>query len=153
MRQLVILFSLFVFCTLSRVQAQEIKQETDIYSLLRESSEGAGKVEIMQPRKLAEALSNYRARNAQHPGLDGFRVRIYRDLGKNARAESEAIMGRVLSQFEGLRAYRTFDSPYYKVSVGDCRTRFEAYVLRQRLLNSYPRAFVVTERINFPATN
>jgi len=103
--------------------------------------------------ELAEALSNYHARNAQHPGLDGFRVRIYRDLGKNARAESEAVMTRVLEQFGGLRAYRTFDSPYYKVSVGDCRTRFEAYVLRQRLLSSYPRSFVVTERINFPATD
>lgn len=135
------------------VLAQESNSRNDVYTLLREPVAGAGKVEIVQPRKLAEALSNYHARNAQHPGLDGFRVRIYRDLGKNARAESEAVMTRVLEQFGGLRAYRTFDSPYYKVSVGDCRTRFEAYVLRQRLLSSYPRSFVVTERINFPATD
>ena len=85
--------------------------------------------------------------------MDGFRVRIYRDLGKNARAVSESIMANVLERYPGLRAYRTFDSPYYKVSVGDCRTRFEAYVLRQRLLALYPRSFVVTERINFPTTD
>lgn len=133
--------------------AQESNTKNDVYALLREPVAGAGRIEVVQPRKLAEALSNYHARNAQHPGLDGFRVRIYRDLGKNARAESEAVMNRVLEQFEGLRAYRTFDSPYYKVSVGDCRTRFEAYVLRQRLLSTYPRSFVVTERINFPATD
>ncbi len=133
--------------------AQELNTKGDVYALLREPVAGAGKVEIVQPRKLADALSNYYNKNAQHPGLDGFRVRIYRDLGKNARAESEAVMARVLEQFEGLRAYRSFDSPYYKVSVGDCRTRFEAYVLRQRLLSSYPRSFVVTERINFPTTD
>ena len=115
--------------TCCTVLAQESNSRNDVYTLLREPVAGAGKVEIVQPRKLAEALSNYHARNAQ------------------------AVVTRVLEQFEGLRAYRTFDSPYYKVSVGDCRTRFEAYVLRQRLLSSYPRSFVVTERINFPATD
>jgi len=140
------------FCGLGLVSAQETVGD-DIYDLLRRSASGAGKVEILQPRKLAEALANYKARNAQHPGMDGFRVRIYRDLGKNARAMSESIMANVLERYPGLRAYRTFDSPYYKVSVGDCRTRFEAYVLRQRLLALYPRSFVVTERINFPTTD
>ena len=142
------LLSVILATTLS---AQPYTNE-DIYALLRQPTEGAGKIELVQPKKLAEALSNYHAKNEQHPGLDGFRVRIYRDLGKNARAESEAIITRVLEQFPGLHAYRTFDSPYYKVSVGDCRTRFEAYVLRQRLLATYPRSFVVTERINFPTT-
>ena len=125
--------------------------EGDIYTLLREPVEGAGKIEIRQPRKLAEALSNYRNKNTQHPGMDGFRVRIYRDLGRDARLQSQVAMDKALSQFEGLRAYMTFDSPYYKVSVGDCRTRFEAYVLRQKLLGMFPRSFVVTEQINFPA--
>ena len=150
MRSLHYFFLFFLLCLLGVVGLRA--QERDIYSLLRDPSEGAGKVEIRQPRKLAESLSNYRARNAQRPGMDGFRVRIYRDLGKNARLQSQAAMDKVLTQFEGLRAYMTFDSPYYKVSVGDCRTRFEAYVLRQRLLPLFPRSFVVTERINFPST-
>lgn len=150
MRVLLLILLFLPFWAGSSLRAQT--PDGDIYTLLRAPVEGAGKAEIRQPRKLAEALSNYRAKNAQHPGMDGFRVRIYRDLGRDARLQSQVAMDKALTQFEGLRAYMTFDSPYYKVSVGDCRTRFEAYVLRQKLLGLFPRSFVVTERINFPPT-
>ena len=61
-------------------------------------------------------------------------------------------MERALSLWPGERVYRTYDSPYYKVAVGDCRTRFDALYLRNRLLPKFPEAFVIADVINFPPT-
>jgi len=83
--------------------------------------------------------------------MRGYRVRIYRDVGKAAREASRRIQEQVLSEMPGTPVYRTFEAPNYRVTVGDFRTRFEALYFRKRLLPRYPQAFVVTATINFPS--
>ena len=46
--------------------------------------------------------------------------------------------------------YRTFESPNYKVSVGDFRTKDEALKVFQALKASYPTALLLKDTINYP---
>lgn len=81
---------------------------------------------------------------------DGFRIRIYFDNRQNAReasAESEARFKRL---FPGYNTYRTFKNPYFKVTVGDFRTKADAQVALQRISRVFPDAFIVSEKMKFP---
>ena len=46
--------------------------------------------------------------------------------------------------------YRTFESPNFKVSVGDFRSKDEALRLFNELKVQYPAAFLIKENINYP---
>jgi len=43
-----------------------------------------------------------------------------------------------------------FQSPYYKVRVGDFRSRMDAEGFKQKIINDFPDSFVVKDEINFP---
>lgn len=97
--------------------------------------------------KNAAAVQVSKNRSVQ---TDGFRIRIYFDNKQNAReasAESEARFKRL---FPGYSTYRTFKNPYFKVTVGDFRTKADAQVALQRIVRAFPDAFIVSEKMRFP---
>jgi hypothetical protein len=49
--------------------------------------------------------------------------------------------------------YRVYANPYFKVTVGDFRTRSEAMEMLSRIKYSFPSAFVVKENIEYPAVD
>ncbi|MBR5175577.1 MAG: SPOR domain-containing protein [Bacteroidales bacterium] len=82
--------------------------------------------------------------------LSGYRVRIFNDNKQNSRGASEAAMGRFKGMYPGIAAYRTYSNPFFKVTVGDFRTKSEAMRLLQQVKGSFPSAFIVKETINYP---
>lgn len=112
-----------------------------------------GKITINQDMVIANLLNEYYIRNASKPGMQGFRIRIYFDLGQQSRTVSQETMDEFMENYPGIAVYRTFDSPYYKVSVGDFRTRDEALNFLKTIERKYPKAFIVAEWISFPALN
>ena len=80
-------------------------------------------------------------------------MRIFFDNGQNSRGESEAVLKRFEAVYHGIPAYRTYANPYFKVTVGDFRTRSEAMALLVKLRNEFPRALMVKEKINWPAAD
>lgn len=109
-----------------------------------------GSITISQDPEIANLLNTYYVQNASRPGMQGFRIRIYFDLGQHSRAESLEVMDTFMEEYPGITVYRTFQSPYYKVSVGDFRTRDEALKQLKHLSRKYPKAFIISEWINFP---
>lgn len=109
-----------------------------------------GNVSIKQDPRITQLMNAYYIQNASRPGMQGFRIRIFFDLGQQSRNNSLEVMNQFMEDFPGIPVYRTFDSPYYKVSVGDFRSRDEALKLHQRISRRYPKAFIVPEWINFP---
>ena len=82
--------------------------------------------------------------------VSGFRVRIFNDNKQNSRGASEAAMARFKGMYPGVAAYRTYSNPFFKVTVGDFRTKSEAMQLMQSIKGSFPSAFIVKETINYP---
>ena len=124
-----------------------------IWNVLPSVSKGdASDVSVSQSGKIREALDAQVGSNHSRV-ITGFRVRIFFDNGQNSRNESEAVLRRFESMYHGIPAYRTYANPYFKVTVGDFRTRSEAMALLVKLRNEFPRALMVKEKINWPAAD
>ena len=80
----------------------------------------------------------------------GYRIRVYYENNQNARNRSEAIARTISGTYPGIGVYRTFESPNFKVCVGDFRTKDEALKLYHALKSSYPTAIILKETINYP---
>ena len=106
-------------------------------------------VTVNQSRTMRSALDSYVSNNAAKK-LSGFRIRVYFDNGQSARTRSESIARAVSNAFPGIGVYRTFESPNFKVCVGDFRTKDEALKVYHALKATYPTAIILKETINYP---
>ena len=109
-------------------------------------------VKIVQTETVKDAMRKQVVDNASRT-LSGYRVRIFFDNKQTARVESEETLKRFESMYHDVVAYRTYANPYFKVTVGDFRTRSEAVRLLERIKGAFPSAFVVKENIAFPVVD
>lgn len=125
----------------------------DIFKLMPKKSEGgAADVQIFQSDSLMNAMQKHVAANSGRT-LSGYRVRIFFDNRQSARVASEETLKRFESLYHDVVAYRTYANPYFKVTVGDFRTKSEAMALLERIRYEFPSAFVVKENISFPVVD
>ena len=106
-------------------------------------------VTVNQSRTMRSALDSYISNNASKK-LSGYRIRVYFDNGQSARTRSESIARSVSNAFPDIGVYRTFESPNFKVCVGDFRTKDEALKVYHALKATYPTAIILKETINYP---
>ena len=109
---------------------------------------GSG-VTVNQSSAMKSAFDSYVSANASKK-VTGYRIRVYYENSQNARNRSEAIARTISGTYPGIGVYRTFESPNFKVCVGDFRTKDEALKLYHALKSSYPTAIILKETINYP---
>ncbi|MBQ6086965.1 MAG: SPOR domain-containing protein [Bacteroidales bacterium] len=121
-----------------------------IFSILPKKSKGdKADVNIRQSQAIQSAMTKTFAGNSSR-SITGYRVRIFFDNKQNSRGASEAAAGRFKGMYPGMAVYRTYSNPFFKVTVGDFRTRSEALQLLNAIKSEFPSSFVVREKINYP---
>ena len=130
----------------------------DSLNLARMDSTSVGKsilsvigpgAEINQTTQVRQALYNYVSSNAGK-AVQGYRIRVFYDNSPQARVRSESIAAYLRAQYPETGVYRSFESPNYKVTIGDFRTKDEALRIYNALKGTYPTAYIIKENINFP---
>lgn len=125
----------------------------DIFMMMPVSEDGEGaNVSINQSPEVADAVRKHIYANRDRT-IKGYRVRIFFDNKQTARAESEKILKDFRKAYPEIAVYRVYANPYFKVTVGDFRTRSEAMEMLSRIKYSFPSAFVVKENIDYPAVD
>ena len=125
----------------------------DIFHIMPlKANGGNADVEIYQPQEVAAALRKQVENNPKRT-VSGYRVRIFFDNKQSARTESEEALKTFESMFHEVKAYRTYANPYFKVTVGDFRTKSEAMALLSDIKGAFPSAFVVKENISYPVVD
>ena len=125
----------------------------DVFMIMPEKRFGSNAgVRINQTGAVREAMRKHVYENGNRT-MSGYRVRIFFDNKQTARVESEETLKRFESMYHDVVAYRTYANPYFKVTVGDFRTRSEAVKLLERIKGAFPSAFVVKENIEFPVVD
>ena len=109
----------------------------------------AATVKVVQSELIEQSMRKHIATNPSRT-ISGYRVRIFFDNKQTARNESEQTVARFRELYQSIAVYRTYTNPYFKVTVGDCRTRSEAMHLLSRIKRNFPSAFVVKENIECP---
>lgn len=125
----------------------------DVFMMMPVSEDGEGvNVSINQSPEVADAVRKHIYSNRDRT-IKGYRVRIFFDNRQTARAESEKVLKDFRKAYPEIAAYRVYANPYFKVTVGDFRTRSEAMEMLSRIKYSFPSAFVVKENIEYPAVD
>ncbi len=119
----------------------------DVLKIISSSSKAKGK--ISQSQEIKSAFERYVRGNSSRP-LSGYRIRVFYDNQQNSRAKSEYIAKTIAAAYPGIGVYRSFESPNFKVSVGDFRSKDGALKIFNDLKPQYPAAFIVKENINYP---
>ncbi len=104
---------------------------------------------VQQSGRVREGFSRHLAANREKV-IQGWRVRIFFDNKQDARSVSEQTVENFRRTYPGVPVYRSYSAPFFKVTVGDCRTRSEAMQLLQTVRSDYPSAFVIKETISYP---
>lgn len=110
-------------------------------------------VQPIQDARLTQMVSWHIENNEKKRGMDGFRVEIFFSLENDAREKALEVKHDFLSRYPDSDVRIKYNSPYFKVRVGNFRTRNEALKLQKQLLNKYPIAFIVPDIIKFPELN
>jgi len=131
-------------CFAQEISSQNTKPET------KPDRDGTGKVEVYQDSRVDTVLKRHIAYNSQQNGMDGYRVQIFFDAGNNSLNRANNVVEQFQLLYPGDTAYVSFSEPYYKVRVGDFRTKLDAEGYLQEVLPDYPNAFVIKDKINFP---
>ncbi len=123
----------------------------DIINVMTAGS-GDAAVDINQSPLVSESMKAHIQANKERT-ISGYRVRIFFDNKQSARNESEATLKKFKTSFPDIKAYRTYANPYFKVTVGDFRTKSEAMALLARIRRVFPSSFVVKENIEYPVVD
>ena len=122
----------------------------NIYQVLPSKDRGSvAEVVLHQTDSIYSAMNSHLKDNASRT-LSGYRIRIFFDNKQSARVASEEALKKFESLFHDVSAYRSYANPYFKVTVGDFRTKSEAMSYLERIRKDFPSAFVVKENIAFP---
>lgn len=108
-------------------------------------------VRVHQSPEILSAMNSHFEAN-RGKDVSGYRVRIFFDNKQTARNESLAVMNKFSAEYHDIPVYRSYVNPYFKVTVGDFRSKSEAMQLLRRIRNEFPAAFIVKEKsISYPA--
>ena len=110
----------------------------------------SGQVKIIQDSRVDSIVQRHIQYNRSLDGSDGFRVHIFFDAGNQSLSRANQAARRYQMLFPGDTAYISFSEPYYRVRVGDFRTRMDAEGHLQKISAEYPNAFVIKDKINPP---
>lgn len=105
---------------------------------------------IQQPSKIRSALANQISSNGRKK-FNGYRVRIYLGSSQSARDASLHALNTFQRLYPDVPSYRVYESPNFRVLVGNFRTRFEADKFAEAVRHDFPTAAVVRDRFKYPS--
>jgi len=137
----------------SFVKTSELFQRDDV-------NNNMGHLEIRQSLLLDTLISRHILANQNllkvnnHYGMEGYRIQIYNSNNRNAREESNRANATFMNKFPDIVSYQLYAEPgYFRVRVGDFRTKTEAVKLFQIISREFPGAYIVPDIISFPDLN
>lgn len=127
-------------------------QTNDLFLQLNEQHDGYGKISVLQDTKLYKMVDIFADANKRE-GMNGYRVQIFSGSGQNARATMLSISQQFLRNFpdfDNAQIYSEYKAPYFKMCVGDFRSKGEANAFYHKIKNLYPDSYVVKSKIKYP---
>ncbi len=131
MKKIFLIFGVFLMYTLSGwAQTGDVSVHQD------------SRIDSLSAAKLQISMLN--------PGIEGYRIQIFFESGNNSKSLANETRDAFLELFDDINAYVLFNEPYYKVRVGDFRSRIDAEGTLELISREYPNAFIVPDFIHLP---
>ena len=131
--------------------AQDTIQQDTIQNAAQDSIRDFSKMYIGDAR-INSLLQLNVMQNKKFPTVPGYRIQIFKGSGNNALNAALVVRNKFTKRYS-VPAYITFNEPYYRVRVGDFRTRVDAIRFLQRIKRQYPLAWEIQDEVNFRPVN
>lgn len=122
---------------------------SDIFSYFKSSGK-PGKMIIIQDAAIQSRVNVYLSQQAKLNGIRGYRISIYFGSGQDSKKTAELTRANFVTRYPGVNCHTKFEYPYFKVYVGDFRTRSEALKFLKEIEYNYPDAFIREDIVEFP---
>ncbi|MCD6555743.1 MAG: SPOR domain-containing protein [Bacteroidales bacterium] len=148
MKQSLYILFFLIFSVSSFSQTETFKlEDSGITSAEHES--GNGTVKITQDIRLRQIIKRHI--EISNNKFDGWRVQIYFGSGQKAMAAAQNAKRKFLIRYGNKNgAYIVYDSPFFKVRVGDFRTKAEAMYFKSQIENTFPQSWVIPDKVYYP---
>ncbi len=114
-------------------------------------SQDEGNVQVIQDYRIDTLLKRHIELNKQDPQIEGWRINIFFEAGNYSKRLAIEAKSEFVNKYAEVPCYLIFQEPYYKVRIGDYRTKMEAEKFVKEIEREYPNAFVIQDEINFPS--
>ena len=105
-----------------------------------------GSITSINEKGIDALVSKYENILKAKNGVEGWRVQI---MFKTKKEEIQQLKITFIKLYPKIPAYLEYDAPYYRVRVGNCRTKLEAIKIQSQISKNFPGAYAVPEIINF----
>ena len=106
----------------------------------------SGKLNVTFSTSSLDSLILYSARcNYNQSSLEGFRIQIYSGSGVTSKNEASEAQAKFLKMYPEEKVYIIYNAPFWRVRVGDYRSRSEALKLLNKLQANFSGSYIVRD--------
>jgi len=133
------------------IEGQSFQSSFDPLYLLQRDSLSENSTHLNLDEGIQDNYYKHILYNRKRPIVTGYRIRIFSGSGHDALENATKARARFLSKYPEIGDTLIYDSPDYKVYVGDCRTRSEVLKLFSQIKRDFPYAFIPPKQEINPA--
>ena len=105
-----------------------------------------GRITSINERGINVLVKKYENILKAKNGIDGWRVQL---MFKAKKEEITQLKIAFIKLYPEIPVYLEYSAPYYRVRVGNCKTKLEAIKIKRQIRKSFPSTYLVPEIINF----
>ncbi len=109
-----------------------------------------GVIQITQDARIDSLLAMHKQLRAADSRFEGYRIQLFMESGNDAVQRAEAFIQAFEEEYPEWPAYLSFGQPYYRVRIGNFRSRLEAEGALKSLKNQFQQAFITSDMIDPP---
>jgi len=134
-------------------QSQEPKSNNIFEALSTGDSTSHVAVKVHQDKRIEQLLANRKHSSSQELSLvSGYRVQVFSsNVQRTAKADAFRIEKQIKDELPDEAIYVNYQSPFWKVRVGDFRTQAEALKVKNQLKEAFPNLrseiYIVREQV------
>lgn len=144
------IFIFVLWSSLGYAQTDTLSLNPGFSSQTAKMEELLENLQIRQDPRITDLLIRQVQINQRRHGTDGFRLEIYFNSDKKAREQAVRVRNDFNLVFPNIPSYLLFQTPNFKVRIGDFRNKSEALKTKAYIESKYPNAFIVKDNIRFP---
>jgi hypothetical protein len=145
-----VIFLFVLFSSLGYAQTDTLVINSGISSQTAILEDFLVKLPVRQDPRITDLLIRHNQINQKRNGTEGFRLEIFFSSENKARDRAMRVKNEFNLVFPDIASYMLFQTPNFKVRIGDFRNKSEALKAKAHIASKYPNAFIVKDNIRFP---
>lgn len=116
-----------------------------LFSVVALSQENPNAAQLQTDLKVKQLIEKKASYNRLNNGeYDGFRIKIHFGVD---RVKAREVKSKFAAKFQDYITYEDYDQPNFIITIGDFRTKLEAFEALKKVQSEFPNSFIVKSKI------